>query len=181
MAGLLGLSKPWGIIWVKLCTNPEFTLGKPEVNITPVEKSNLGYTGGYLYPRVKISGLPLLYSRLYLTQCIPLHNSISHKLWSFAWPMEDFFRTMLGRHNCLRKIKLSVLVSTRKYTGDSGIVFFTLSNDRNIYPYLILLWPIISCFSALVCLHPWARAQLPSTMFTSGSTWHGYIIEPGIG
>ena len=70
MAALLGLCKPWGIILVKLCTNPEFTLGKPQVNFTLVEKSNVGYTAGYLYPRVKISGLPLLYLRIDLTHCV---------------------------------------------------------------------------------------------------------------
>jgi hypothetical protein len=59
-------------------------------------------------------------------QCIPLHNSISHKLWSFAWPLT----------------KHSEVYSTRKYVmlGTPELSFFTLSNDRNIY--------IFNCFSA---------------------------------
>jgi hypothetical protein len=97
---------------------------------------------------------------------------ISHKLWSFAWPMEDFFRTMLGRHNCLQKIKssnllyLSALGSILLCVGDSGIVFFTLSNDRNIYIFksslgllflASLLWSALThepeLNSLLQCLH----------------------------
>jgi hypothetical protein len=57
--------------------------------------------------------------------------------------------------------------------GTRGLSFFTLSNDRKSYIFKSSR-PIISCFSALVCLHPWARAQLPSTMFKSGSTWQPY-------
>jgi hypothetical protein len=46
------------------------------------------------------------------------------------------FSVLFGRRNCLRKIKSSVLVSTRKYTvmlGTPGLSFFTLSNHRNIH------------------------------------------------